>query len=1389
MCVCLGGQASGLVAFAQNPPESSTASSLRLRADRQWADRYREAETAVAEERSVDASRWLDPLRTQALIPTPEGAISGRLAADLLKRRLPRDLADRIGSGREAAAEAAWKKWQASPNIEGLQDFCGQFGDTEFGLLGWLKLATRHHDDRRWTFAAAAWEAAATHPRATPAMRHRILRALQELAPYTTKPETVNTIESIRRRLLPATAAPKQITAVAETRPAPTPRWSAAVSISEAVRESWPNWLREMRSHGVRAWSSSHPLVVGDLVWLRTAAGLTSWHLETGAERSQISLPEGPVFLELVGRRLAADSLFGRLSSDGRRIFLVHGPSGNHTHPLAFGAVSAANEAAKEPHNFLAAYDSLTQEFLWRVGGPAAGPTYALADEFFCGPPLVVDDVLFVIGQQHSELQLLAIRADQGELLWKLALGDVPRALAVDPARQRIACTPILVRGQLLCPTGAGAVVAVNPLTRSITWVQRHGAALRELAARPRTENTTYLPDLWWEGWREAQIHGTGTSVIVASPESETLYAADIDTGRRLWSAPRDKGLCLLGTSPGGAVVAEPYAVRMHDLQNGAVLWRSEIGEVVGRGMLTDSHAVVPTAAGGVVRVALSDGAILPDDSGATPLGNLWSVRDGWLSTGFEEIAAWRDMSRERLPAGAIAADASLSPQQARDLARLDLAAGEPAAARQRLAGSADPEAEVLRQRAWLADLRQTPQHWRQFQDSMLTPATQGVDRVAAVLALGRAATADGDPVAAARLYLSALSELPGEGSIEFANPRRLVRPDLALVSALGELLADTSPGQQEVAEEFRVAWRLAASAGDPFEIRKLSDLCSQLPIVNELLPAAGRGPFLGQSLLGVELRLLKGHAAPWRRERLPLRRRLVDELRAAGFQTEANEYARAAALLDPSATEIPRVTAPLLSTWPTRSPEIEIETTRERNEGVYHYAVAVDVESSPFFDRLDISMDRQGRRVRFGGGGHSGTWEVLLPTSNSPFRHYQPAVAAWGRGRALILRVGTELFGLTPVDERGEPAARVLWHLNTQEQSGVPADQLRQEITPAIPGVREEEQRLVDPYGHIVAQVGPVTSEFLCYSELGQLTCIDLLTKERRWTRLDLPPGALHFGDDEVVILWQPEARHLTWLSAIDGATLGERACDLDPGTILHQSGRFVWKFTSTGGRALICKDLIADAELWRLPASRSAAARMFDAYSLGMVEADGRLRILQPFTGIVRSETRLTDVPNDIERLVVARDPEQWYLVVSERVPQQAGLQQLQLRGGLRSPFVTGPLAAISRDSGQVVWQVRLEREPFSYEQPKTASVLLQIYKFPPTDLQSGQLTDGIVRLLDKRTGATLLDHRRQSLAGYAAISADAPNGAVHLALEREIVHLWYRPRPPMPPLPEAP
>src|SRR5690606_11641885 len=101
---------------------------------------------------------------------------------------------------------------------------------------------------------------------------------------------------------------------------------------------------------------------------------------------------------------------------------------------------SRGRPAAKEPHNFLAAYRLQDDKLAWRIGGRAEGETYPFANMHFCGHPLVVDDLLYVIAQRETELQLLAIRADRGELVWKLVLGDTPRPLSSDPARQRIAC-------------------------------------------------------------------------------------------------------------------------------------------------------------------------------------------------------------------------------------------------------------------------------------------------------------------------------------------------------------------------------------------------------------------------------------------------------------------------------------------------------------------------------------------------------------------------------------------------------------------------------------------------------------------------------------------------------------------------------------------------------------------------------------------------------------------------------------------------------------------------------------------------------------------------------------------------------------------------------------
>ena len=86
--------------------------------------------------------------------------------------------------------------------------------------------------------------------------------------------------------------------------------------------------------------------------------------------------------------------------------------------------------------------------------------------------------------------------------------------------------------------------------------------------------------------------------------------------------------------------------------------------------------------------------------------------------------------------------------------------------------------------------------------------------------------------------------------------------------------------------------------------------------------------------------------------------------------------------------------------------------------------AVSANASTSP--------LDQQGETLRFQGNGHSTYWDVRLPGDNS---HYQgmiiPLHRALGIGQLVVVQLGTDLFGVSPLDEEGEPVASVLWHVD----------------------------------------------------------------------------------------------------------------------------------------------------------------------------------------------------------------------------------------------------------------------------------------------------------------------------------------------------------------------
>jgi len=1413
--------------------QEGSAGSLRLRTDRPATERLEAARTQLRQGHAVEALQLLDRLPHEGFLVLDDRIVTVPWAVEQLLEHLPaRQRAD-FNAAATPAATQAWQRFLVSQAWSDLLAFCRDYGQTEAGLAGWQTAAGRYRDEARWTLAAAAWKRVEQHAHARDRDREWAIigqlesqfrlgdaNALRALFTRHRDRLQKSTLTIAGRETLAADfVAPwlqetsnSELSQPGPLRPALTPRWTVPLQPPNNLGPHLEQWFSELRDHGVWLLPSARPLLTDRLVLVRSPQALLAVDSATGRPEWQIPFDDWPwidanpgildnpgyrtALLEQLGRRLLADTVLSQLTADRERVYLAQESRQTQGNPANFGAPAVRNGDGPmnpgERFNHLAAYRLDNGELVWRIGGVSAGPSYPLGGEYFCGPPTVIDDVLFVCGQQQTELQLLAIESRRGELLWKTTLGDLPRQLASDPARQRIACPVVWQDGVLLCPTAAGALVAVDPLTQTPRWAYRYGVSLRESAYRQRNENTAYLPDLWWDAWRETTLKCAGDIAVLASPESDWLHAVQVRTGQVQWSVPRGNALCLLDLADGAALVLEPTALRAHDLSTGRLRWRTPVGESAGRAVVTNTHLVLPTSDGGVIRLRLDDGR-REDGAGAAeePIGNLAMHQGDWYSVSTASLAAWPDLN-EALPLAEQVLQSDPDDAAARrQAARYALQAGQAGRAWELLRADRALAAESLKRQSVSEILAREPDRWTEFRETW--EALSPVERVERALELSAAAIRVGDRPAAAELLLNAVNEAPVAGAIPFENPRRLVRPDLSLVGAFVALLQQSSETERRAIEQ-RLAerWTKAASGTDPFAIQQLTERLAAVTSIQRRLGESSDAAFLGLPLLAVELRLLEAAGSADETLRSQALRELIAQLTRNGFPREADDYRRAmlrgdyGPVAQAAAAALPAPSSAWEREWPHVVPQADSQ--RERNEDVYQFPVPMDHDSGPLFDRLDVLVDRQGRSVRFSGGGVSGVWTVALPASQSSFRYLQHHTLGWGRGGLLILRVGFELFALAPFNDRGEPQAKVLWTLNTAGESGPSPDRLRLDVVPAVPGVREDEYRVVDFYGRSVGQVGPVRAGFLCYAEKSKLVSIDTLTGQRRWVRYDLPAGFVLGGDDDVIFVWQPQTGRIDWLQASDGRTIASQAWPISPDELILQSGRMFWHRAAGQPTRLVCEDPLEGRIVWSRDLLADETPFALSAHTLGAVRPNGTLQLLSAQTGAPQSPPLNLPGTAGIDRVVASRDDQRWYVAVSERVPQQAGLQQAQLRSGFRSPFINGPLAAIDRDGGQLLWQTGLEREPWPADQPRAVPLLMQVYKLPSPDLQAGRQSDGVVQLRDKRNGQVVFRRQGSDLVGYATLAADPDRAVVDLQLERETVRLRYRPLPP-PPAPPDP
>ncbi len=266
-------------------------------------------------------------------------------------------------------------------------------------------------------------------------------------------------------------------------------------------------------------------------------------------------------------------------------------------------------------------------------------------------PPLPLLGSLYAMAEfKEQELRLVALSAENGSLLWSQQLAVVDPPVTQDSDRRNAGATPSYADGVLVCPTAAGAVVAIDLTTRSLLWGYQYpkfqqGPTDRLNAARfgfyagsERRAN---------EHWVDGTVTIADGRVLITPVESDQMYCLDLATGKELWKQNRDDNLYVACVHDGRVILVGRKGIGARNLSDGETAWPDLDlpGDSMpsGRGFYSGNDYYLPLTTAEVARIDLRTGRLVErarSRSGAIP-GNLICFRDAIISQGADAVDAY----------------------------------------------------------------------------------------------------------------------------------------------------------------------------------------------------------------------------------------------------------------------------------------------------------------------------------------------------------------------------------------------------------------------------------------------------------------------------------------------------------------------------------------------------------------------------------------------------------------------------------------------------------------------------------------------------------------------------------------------------------------------------
>lgn len=1188
--------------------------------------------------------------------------------------------------------------------------------------------------------------------------------------------------------------------------PLSIPRWMARTAATPSQQRMLDEASEAMTTAGAVAPPAWMPLKVGDQVLMRSTERLYGLDFQTGklvwqypwfntdinseSTDQEVMLIEEASGQTLLKQRVWNDLPYGRITSDGRRVFLLADLAEVEVMPINALMGFQGTRPAMTASNSLVALDLATEgKLVWRIGGQA-GSDEGWGEVFFLGPPLPLGDALYVMAEVSGDIILICLDAATGLQRWRQQLLAVEAGrVGSDPIRRIAGATPSYHEGMLICSTGAGAIVAVDLADQSLAWamlLERNEALNQNMINRRDGYSTDQLLQRWWDGTPRI----VGDTIFVTPIESDRLFALDLRTGEKRWkeiARTQFASRYLAGVRDNQLILVGNDQIRAASAKTGERVWETPPGwldageQVSGIGMFgqfaaTDGQSpenrspvpayFAPTTSNRIVVVSLADGTPLGYRDTQFPAGNLLAVGGQILSQSATTLSvAHGQMTLEPIVAAALEANPNDFQAMVRK-SELLLQEGKLTDSLKWLdqARQLDPDdvdVENLSVRAMLSALREDFPGNRQLLPELEKLIYWPADQVELIKLQVRASMERKDSVDVIRRLIE-LSQLvsrePSLASVGRAgrdDSSRQVSLDGWLSSRVYETTRDASAEQTEEIDRM-IGEHLAMYAG------------AATPMVKRMLVHFGGVP--GARPLTLKLiERYRDEAAYLAMERLVLgvthaTPGTIQRLEQWQRESLAEIYARGGLLPDAAAmlaTLNPaKDTGRLVESMVLSADEIaKLAAASESPRWGQHVTVRLPQEMNRV--RASVVKPVVGKTRRIVGETFNG-WQVVSDQS-SPFAIRDPLGSVYPipldgmnrrddmtrqavfSGGLMIAMLPGELVGVNLFEVLRGQIDSVIWRrpwrtdssgggLKPVSESTKFGDQIYRYVIGG-PGGDAGSTELV---------LGPIVGDTFYVLQKNELIAYDAMTAEPRWRNIETPRGGVIVSDGTRVAVVSTNSKSIVQFDCRDGRRISETPLENYQLWASTDEAVLMYRDNDDSTRDLVLLDPIAGKELLRhtykdLSATNRVFGRIINGSHVATLSANGDVLVWDIENGRAISDLKIDPIPT-LKGLQVIPHHDSLVLLPNTSAPSEdrAGVA-LQTTSGQDHVKVDVAIMNISLADGKIAWTRSLESEPWGCTVTQSSlSPLLVLSRGKQRYLTTGSRTKTIdVQAIDYRDG----------------------------------------------------